>query len=164
MMVGQPRWFDDRGGVWPQVGAGYEQESALADLDGAAAAVGERQPAAGPADLRVELAEDTPQAVPGQGAGAFFDVPVEQGAEADPKRCYQAGPSLVQPGGELVSCARRIGEQRGDQVAVPLVVHGVPAGRELPRHLRRAGGADFRQLGADPRPGVRGGGTRKSGT
>jgi hypothetical protein len=67
----------------------------------------------------VQLAEDTPQAVPGQGAGAFFDVLVEQGAEADPKRCYQAGPGLVQPGGELVSRARRIGEQRGDQADPP---------------------------------------------
>jgi len=100
----------------------------------------------------VQVIEDAAQAVPGQRAGAFLDVPVEQRADAHPIRCDQAGPRLVEPCGELVSCARWIGEQAGDQAAVPVVGHGVPAPRELARHLRRPGGADLRQLGAKSRP------------
>jgi hypothetical protein len=69
----------------------------------------------------VQLAEDTPQAVPGQGAGAFFDVLVEQGAEADPKRCYQGGPGLVQPGGELVTRAPMMGRFASSRASSLLV-------------------------------------------
>ena len=63
---GQPRFLDDRRDVGPQVGARHEQQSALTDRDSAAIAVGQRQAPLRPADLRVEVIQDAPQAVLGK--------------------------------------------------------------------------------------------------
>ena len=128
-------------------------ETAPADLDGAVAAVGERQARRAPAKLRVELIENAPQTVPRQRAGAFLDVTVEQRADAHPIRRYQAGPGIVEPGGEQVSRALRVGEQRGEQPAIRLVVHGVAAPLELACDLRRVSRADLRQLAPKTWPG-----------
>ena len=128
---GQPRFLDDRRDVRPQVGARHEQQSALTDRDSAAIAVGQRQAPLRPADLRVEVIQDAPQAVLGQQAGAFVDIAIEQGADAMPKRRDQAGPGLMEAGCELVACAFGVGEQRRDQAAIVLVGYGFPAPGKL---------------------------------
>jgi hypothetical protein len=94
----------------------------------------------------VELIENAPQTVPRRRAGAFLNVAVEQRADANPKRRHQAGPGLMEPGCELVSCAPRVGEQRREQAAIRLVVHGLAAQCEFAGNLRRLGRADLRQL------------------
>jgi hypothetical protein len=64
-------------------------------------------------------------------------------------RLAHASPS----GREQVPCARRIGEQTGEQPAVWLVLHGFPAPVELAWYLRRVSGADLRQLAPETWPG-----------
>src|SRR5512146_458692 len=59
----EPGLLGDRGDAGPQVGAGHQEESALADLDGAVAAVSQAQPVGGPAQLRVQLIQGA-QAAP----------------------------------------------------------------------------------------------------
>jgi hypothetical protein len=149
---GQPRFLDDRGDVRPQVGAGHEQESALIGLDSAAVAIGEREATLRPSDLRVELLENAPQTVPRQRAGAFLDVTVEQRADANPKRRDQAGPGIVEPACELVSCAFGVGQQRSQHAAILLVIHSLAAPRELTGNLRWGGRADLRQLAPEAWP------------
>src|ERR1700685_4073836 len=101
----------------------------------------------------MEFAENAPKAVLCQRAGAFVDITVEQGADAYPERRDQAGPGVVEPGGELISCVCGVGEQGSEHAAVGLVVHGFAAPRELTGNLRRVGRADFRQLGSEAWPG-----------
>jgi hypothetical protein len=64
-------------------------------------------------------------------------------------RLAHASPS----GREQVPCARRIGEQTGEQPAVWLVLHGFAAPVELAWYLRRVSRADLRQLAPETWPG-----------
>ena len=75
----------------------------------------------------MQLVEDVAEAVPGEPAGALFEVAVEQRPDAQPERRYQFRPGLLQPAGEQLAGSAGVGGERLEPAAVRAVVDALPA-------------------------------------
>ena len=103
----------------------------------------------------MKMIKNMPQTISCQPPGPLVDVALEQGVDARPERLNQPGPGIIQPGGEMIARAFRIGEQPCEKTAVSLLVNALVAQPQLACDLRRVGYADLRQLLRDACSGAR---------
>src|SRR5215469_5305075 len=133
---GLPGFFDHGGDVRPQVGARHEQESALADFDSPAVAIGQDEALARPANPRVELSQNAPEPVPRDCSGPLRDVTIKQRSDACPVWLNQRCPRFAEERGEVVTGVLRIGDETREEAASVLIVDSVLAPLDLSHDLR----------------------------